>query len=391
MPSACRRTFRTLREARLFARAMQSARHPIVAQMVVTRRCNLACAYCSEFDHASAPVPTADLLGRVDRLADLGTAIITLSGGEPLLHPGLEEVVARIRARGAMATLLTNGLLLTRDRILRLNRAGLDYLQISIDNVNPDSVSKKSLTLLDSRLADLAAIAEFQVTINSVVGACVGRPEDAYEVALRARALGFTSTVGVVHDSHGQLLPLRDDHRDVVDRILQLTPSFFSFAQFGHFQENIIRGVPNHWHCRAGGRFLYICENGLVHRCSQRRGLPAVPLDAYSAADLAREADRPKTCAPFCTVSCVHQVALLDMIRERPGETLAAMLEERKRRGPGFRTPMLVRLLSWAFLSPSRRKLSAGLALRALGLKGRVSEPRATSFRRVERRHGSPW
>lgn len=330
-----KRLARLVREASMFARAMRSPRHPILAQLVVTRRCNLACAYCTEFDHSSGPVPTRELLRRVDRLADLGTAIITLSGGEPLLHPDLDVIVSRIRSRGALATLLTNGLLLTEDRIRRLNRAGLDYLQISIDNVEPDTVSKKSLRLLDRRLADLAAFAEFQVTINSVVGACVGRPQDALEVAQRARALGFTSTVGVAHDGEGQLRPLRDEHRDVVDRILQVAPPLFSFARFGHFQANLIRGLPNQWHCRAGGRFLYVCEDGLVHQCSQRRGLPAIPLDACTAADLAREADRPKPCAPFCTVSCVHQVALLDMIRERPRETLVAMLMERCGRRSG--------------------------------------------------------
>ena len=75
------------------------------------------------------------MLGRIDRLADLGTTIITLSGGEPTLHPDLDAIIRRIRERGAIATLITNGLLLTPDRISELNRAGLDYLQISIDNV----------------------------------------------------------------------------------------------------------------------------------------------------------------------------------------------------------------------------------------------------------------
>jgi MoaA/NifB/PqqE/SkfB family radical SAM enzyme len=88
-----------------------------------------------------------------------------------------------------MATLITNGFLLTGDRIRRLNRAGLDYLQISIDNLEPDSTSKKSLALLNRRLVDLAALAEFQVTIKSVVGAGVGRPVDAYEIALRMLGL----------------------------------------------------------------------------------------------------------------------------------------------------------------------------------------------------------
>jgi MoaA/NifB/PqqE/SkfB family radical SAM enzyme len=377
-----KRVLRILREARMFARAMQSPRHPILAQVIVTRRCNLSCAYCNEFDRVSPPVPTADLLRRVDRLADLGTSIITLTGGESLLHPELDIVIARIRERDAMAVLLTNGFLLNKDRIRRLNRAGLDYLQLSIDNLKPDAVSKKSLSLLDQRLEELAACAEFQVTINSVVGAGANDPEDAHTIALRARALGFTSTVGVVHDGAGQLRPLEARHRDVVDRILRLAPSLFSFAQLGHFQEHVIRGLPNRWHCRAGGRFLYVCEDGFVHACSQQRGRPGIPLDTYTAANLVREADRPKPCAPFCTLSCVHQVAMLDRFREQPHETLAAMLDDRRARDPGFRAPAAVRMLSWAFLDPRRQEAAARVALVALGLAG-GSTPAAG-------RHGMP-
>src|SRR5215472_9681642 len=103
---------RRLREARMFARAMASKRHPILAQIVPIRRCNLACTYCNEFDAVSTPVPLAAMLRRIDLLADLGTTIITISGGEPMLHPDLEEIIARIRRRGAIATLITNGYLL---------------------------------------------------------------------------------------------------------------------------------------------------------------------------------------------------------------------------------------------------------------------------------------
>ena len=128
-----RQVQRKLRESRMFAKAMQSATHPILAQIVPIRRCNLDCGYCNEYDKTSDPVPLATMLGRIDRLADLGTTIITLSGGEPTLHPDLDALIARIRERGAIATLITNGLLLTPERIERLNRAGLDYLQISIE------------------------------------------------------------------------------------------------------------------------------------------------------------------------------------------------------------------------------------------------------------------
>jgi MoaA/NifB/PqqE/SkfB family radical SAM enzyme len=113
---------RKFRETRMFVRAMQSASHPILAQIIPIRRCNLDCSYCNEYDKTSAPVPLESMLRRIDRLADLGTTIITLSGGEPTLHPDLDAIIRRIRARGAIATLITNGLLLTPDRIRALNR-----------------------------------------------------------------------------------------------------------------------------------------------------------------------------------------------------------------------------------------------------------------------------
>jgi hypothetical protein len=236
---------------------------PVLAQIVPIRRCNLDCGYCNEYDKTSDPVPLQTMLGRIDRLADLGTTIITLSGGEPTLHPDLDAIIARIRERGAIATLITNGLLLTGERIEKLNRAGVDYLQISIDNARPDEVSKKSLQVLDLKLAWLAESAEFGVTINSVLGAGIRNPEDALAVSRRARSLGFTSTVGILHDRSGQLTRLGDAHRDVYQQLLDRKDSLLSFAHFDSFQQGISRGLPNAWHCRAGGRFLYICEDGL--------------------------------------------------------------------------------------------------------------------------------
>ena len=96
--------------------------------------------------------------------------IITQSGGEPLLHPDLDQIIARVRSHGILAGMITNGYLLTRDRIEKLNRAGLEHLQISIDNALPDETSKKSLKVLDQKLVLLAEHAEFQVNINSVLG-----------------------------------------------------------------------------------------------------------------------------------------------------------------------------------------------------------------------------
>src|ERR1043165_1713586 len=136
---------RRARELRMIAKGLASTDHPILAHIIPMRRCNLACTYCNEFDDFSKPVPVETMYGRLDRLAALGTTIITISGGEPLLHPDLDLLIARVRGHGMIAGMITNGYLLTADRIQRLNRAGLEHLQISIDNVMPDEVSKKSL------------------------------------------------------------------------------------------------------------------------------------------------------------------------------------------------------------------------------------------------------
>jgi MoaA/NifB/PqqE/SkfB family radical SAM enzyme len=304
---------RRLRELRMIARGLLSTSHPLLVHMIPIRRCNLACTYCNEFDNISDPVPLEEMLRRIDRLGEMGTGVVTISGGEPLLHPQLDDIIRRIRANGIIAGLITNGYLLTAERIERLNRAGLEHLQISIDNARPDDVSKKSLKVLDQKLELLAEHAIFQVNINSVLGSGIRNPEDALAVAHRAIELGFTSTVGILHDHNGQLQPLGPREQEIFEEIMALGKR--SYSRFNRFQHNIAAGRENDWRCRAGSRYLYICEAGLVHYCSQQRGYPAVPLAQYTNEHRRREFFTKKSCAPRCTVSCVHQVSVIDSWR----------------------------------------------------------------------------
>lgn len=361
---------RRYREARLVARAFQSDRHPILAQIVPMRRCNLSCSYCTEYDKTSDPVPLDEMLDRVDRLADVGTTSIQISGGEPLLHPELERIIHRIRERGMLAGLLTNGYLLTVERIESLNRAGLDQLQISIDNVEPDEVSRKSLKVLDQKLLRLAEHAEFDVNINSVLGSGVDDPEDALTIARRVREIGFTGTVGIIHDESGRAKPLGEREREIHAEIRSLEPDrFWSFARYNDFQENLVRGRPNEWSCGAGGRYLYVCEDGLVHWCSQQRGVPAVPLEEYTVEDLVRERDVEKGCAPHCTVSCVHRVSVLDRFRERPIETTVSSLSPDGEEGSLEDVPAPVRAMAWAFVESPYAERFKAVAARLLGAR----------------------
>src|SRR5215470_8510524 len=222
-------------ELRMIARALVSTKHPILVHIIPTRRCNLDCRYCNEYDAVSQPVPLAEIKARLDLLAGMGTSVITISGGEPLLHPQLEEVIRHIRRRGMIAGMITNGFLLSRERIEQLNAAGLEHLQISIDNVTPDEVSKKSLKTLDGRLEWLAQYAIFQVNINSVLGSGVSNPEDALTIAHRAVELGFTSTVGIIHDGFGQLKSLSPRQIEIFEEIMELGKR--SFSRFNRSEE----------------------------------------------------------------------------------------------------------------------------------------------------------
>ena len=299
-----------LKEWRMIGWGLASAQHPVLAHMIPIRRCNLSCEYCNEYDDFSKPVPVAEMWRRIDHLAALGISIVTQSGGEPLLHPQLDQIISRVRHHGILAGMITNGYLLTADRIRQLNRAGLEHLQISIDNALPDEISKKSLKVLDQKLVLLAQHAEFQVNINSVLGSGVKNPNDALAVARRALELGFTSTVGVLHDHNGQLAPLKPREQQIFEEVMALGKR--SYARFNQFQQNIARGQPNQWRCRSGARYLYICEDGLVHWCSQQRGYPGIPLEKYTMEDFRREYNTEKPCAPRCTVSCSQQVSMLD-------------------------------------------------------------------------------
>ena len=326
---------RKVRELRMVASALLDTGHPVLAQIVPARFCNLSCGYCNEYDKVSEPVPFEEMNRRIDHLGGLGTAMIGISGGEPLTHPQLDGIIRRIRQTGAIAGMITNGYLLNADRIERLNRAGLDHMQISIDNLEPDEISKKSLKVLDKKLQMLAQYAEFHVNINSVVGGGFKDPNDALVIGKRALALGFESTIGIIHDGSGQLKPLKEDEARVYFEMTNRRKT--NYSRFDKFQEAIAKGEPNDWRCRAGSRYLYICENGLVHYCSQQRGYPGVPIAEYTTADVKREFLTAKSCAPNCTIGCVHRISHIDHWRAPQTNSVSPG-------GDGAEAPVLVNI-----------------------------------------------
>ena len=297
---------------------LASPRRTLLVQLVVTRRCNLTCGYCHEYDRTSSPVEIELLERRIDHAAALGTVVLTLTGGEPLLHPNLDALVARVVKHRMVCTLISNGYLLTREWVERLNDAGLSVLQMSVDNIEANDWSQKSWTYVRKKLELLKEHATFGVNINAVLGSST--LDQTRQVVRAVKDMGFFMTVGLMHDADGQIQPglLGDDLGAAYDEMRRLSrKSLFHHAGEG-WEADMLEGVASPFKCRAGGRYLYVDESGLVSYCSQRRGTPGIDMLDYTADDVERGFYLPKGCEDRCTIGCARRASSFDEWRAQP-------------------------------------------------------------------------
>jgi len=288
---------------------------PFLAQMVIIRRCNLACGYCSEFDKISEPIPFEILERRLRKLKSLGTFGVSLTGGEPTLHPDLPRLVRKCRELRFFRTgMISNGLLLRPELIEQLNDAGLQEMQISIDGVHGNETTQKVLTNLKKRLQALRDHARFRVVVSGVLGACP--PHEAEEVLAFAREMGFVQRVLLVHDSNGQL-KLDPEETKVFEKIVAELPK--TVVDFSDYRKRLVHGGSAPFKCRAGSRYLYIDEFGKVNRCSQTRKVWSKNLMDYTTADLREQFYEYKPCHAGCTLGCARSASQIDNWRAQPG------------------------------------------------------------------------
>ena len=117
-----------------------------------------------------------------------------------------------------IVTMISNGFHLSKRWIDRLNEAGLQGMQISIDNLEPDDVSMKSLSSVQGKLALLQKHAKFKVNVNSVLGISTERTEDIITVSKTAASYGLQHSVGVLHNHDGALKPLSAKQMDAYEQ-----------------------------------------------------------------------------------------------------------------------------------------------------------------------------
>ncbi len=282
---------------------------PVEAQLIITRRCNLSCGYCTEFDDVSQPIPLDVLKKRIDVLHRLHVLNIAMLGGEPLLHPDIGEIVAYAN-RHSQTSITTNGFLISQKIIETLNDAGLYNMQVSIDALHPDPTRyiQKSLKTLAPKLERLKKYAEFDVHVNIVL--CEQSKSEFKEMVDELRRLGFVVSVNLVHDDQGMVEVVGEEY-------LQLWKYHYEHSIVGslleyEYGEQLLKGERPRWKCRAGSRFLYVDEYGYAQFCSAQRGRLNKPILEYTKEDLIKYSRTYKGCETGCSLFCVYRDSAVD-------------------------------------------------------------------------------
>ena len=118
---------------------MSAAPRPYTLVAELTYACPLRCAYCSNpvsVQQRAAPLDVTDWQRVIREAEALGVLQVHFTGGEPLLHPDLEQLVVEAHAADLYVNLITSGVPLSRERLTRLQQAGLDHLQLSLQAVS---------------------------------------------------------------------------------------------------------------------------------------------------------------------------------------------------------------------------------------------------------------
>ncbi|MFN7981704.1 MAG: radical SAM protein [Vicinamibacterales bacterium] len=301
-----------LRSASRGALMLASPRRPLLVQLVVTRRCNLSCGYCSEYDDVSSPVAVDVLERRIDHIAQLGTLVLTLTGGEPLLQPKLDHLIGYAVDRGMVCTTISNGYPLTKEWIRRLNASRLSMLQLSVDNMEPNDFSQKSWSQVRKKLELLKEHATFGVNVNAVLGSST--LEQTRQVVTGVKELGFYMTVGLMHDDQGQIVSglLRDELAATYEEMQRTSRKTIFHTSGEGWESDLLADGSSPFKCRAGGRYLYVDEHGIVSYCSQRRNEPGLDILAYTQDMVEREFYTRKGCEARCTIGCVRRASAFD-------------------------------------------------------------------------------
>lgn len=274
--------------------ASDKAPRPYTLVAELTYRCPLACVYCSnplDFARHRNELDTQTWLRVLSEAEALGVVQVNLSGGEPLLRDDLERLVTEAERLELYTNLITSGLPLARSRLGDLRDAGLDNIQLSLQDVTAEGAERISGKAALEQKLDVARWAKelgLPLTLNVVLHReNLGRVPEiiALAEALHADRLELANTqyLGWALSNRAALLPSAEQlararacaaeaRRRLAGKmeLLFVTPDYYAERP---------RPCMDGW----ARRFLLVSPTGLVLPCHLAHTLPG--LEWWSARD----------------------------------------------------------------------------------------------------------
>ena len=272
---------------------------PLAALLELTHRCPLQCPYCSnplELERAKGELSTAEWMRVMDEAAELGILQVHFSGGEPAVRRDLSQLVAHARGAGLYSNLITSGVTLDRPGVATLAEAGLDHVQLSMQDVDHQtaayianypgvqgkklafarSVREVGLPLTVNAVINRHNVARVERMIDLAVELGAGRVEVAhvqyYGWAIRNRA-ALMPTLAQVEEATRQVEAARERLRGriVIDYVV---PDYYARQP---------KACMGGW----GRQFLNITPSGDVLPCHAAQTIPGLLFDSIRSKPLA--------------------------------------------------------------------------------------------------------
>ncbi len=278
---------------------MTTAAPPLALLAEVTHRCPLQCPYCSnplELERVSAELDTTSWRRVLDEAARLGILQVHFSGGEPLVRRDLEELVRHATQTGLYTNLITSGVLLDHQRMAALVEAGLEHVQLSIQDANdeigdriagfPKAQAKKR------EAAKLVKAAGLPLTINAVVHRQnLARLPQMIGLALELGA----SRIEVAHVQYygwsllnrAALLPSRAQLDEATATVETARERLKGVLAIDYVVPDYYARRPKACMGGWGRRFLNVSPSGKVLPCHAAESLPGFDFPSVREASLA--------------------------------------------------------------------------------------------------------
>ena len=258
---------------------------PAFVRMLPTDRCNLHCLYCWQHNNTSTDMTMASFQAHLEKAKELSVGLLTFLGGEPMIWNPLPDAVALCTEQHVLTDLTTNGTLLTSDTIEELGKAGLDYLNISVDGASASSVTSK-ISIFQSGMMEALKEARrkhgMHTRINSVI--YKNNFDEIWTLIEFAKQHDIQLSLGFIvppldpgQRAADDIYFSREDEpllHGIVDHILEKKKANYPIIDPSAYFENIFKFIHREkfWECNYPTRYgwINVAPTGHIRSCTKK-------------------------------------------------------------------------------------------------------------------------